>query len=222
MGRQICFFATPVDLEQLFQKIFENDMIVLSQSGKKLDIEDISQLIYSDFEGRSFGKSQFYITRENFNLVYLFCDGVKTINQLHSEVIQFYACRQLPEKILDTSSVDNGFRKGEFIVVHDTTEYQRQIEALRKRPIYMHNPNYIRNGFEHGRFWYTPDYYDETGKKIHKSKQLEDLYKFIGRYVRQTYKLAKDKFGYIAPYAYKNYLDGSFVPCSGKTKIEFE
>ena len=221
MGNQVNFFASPSDLKQLFYRMSEKDVIILSTVGDVLNAEDVFDRIESDYRGKTFGESNVCIACSNSNIVYTFFENHKSIDQLQSEVIQFNACIQMPKKVLDKSSVYNHFKKEGFIVIHDTAEYQRRMDELMKHPIYINNPNYINNGFEHGRFWYAPSYYDCCGSKVYKSKEIEHLYKFIANYIHRFYMPSKDRFGYIAPFAYQEYLKGNFIPCSGKNMVEF-
>lgn len=82
--------------------------------------------------------------------------------------------------------------------------------------------NSVKHGFEHGRFWYEPNYYDEKGVQVQKSKELDKLFDSFSKYVKKNYKLTADKFAYIGPNVYEKYREGVFNPCSGKYLIKVE
>lgn len=79
----------------------------------------------------------------------------------------------------------------------------------------------VINGYEHGRFWYDTSYYDNEGRIVKKNKKLTEFFNALKRYITKNYKISEDKWWYIGPDAYKEYLKGSFVPCSGTTLIKF-
>lgn len=219
MGKQICFFATPSDLNKLFEEMYLDNIIFMDDFGQKQDKEKLFFMVNRDFSGKSFSESHFYITKTGVNLFYNYYDGGKKIDQLKSEVIQFHSCTQSPPIIIDTSSVDNNFRKGEFVVINDSDEYHKQMTELMKNPAYINNPNHVEHGFEHGRFWYTSDFYDDEGKKVRKSKELDKLFNGLSKFIKRNFKETKDKFAYIGPDAYEKYQEGVFVPCSGRNII---
>ncbi len=218
MGRQVCFFLTPKDLSGLINALYARGVKVVDDYGNNINLESLTQFIENDFNGKSFTDSFCYMYEDGFKLAYF--DGSKTINQIESEVIQFRACRQQSKKIMDTSSVEKNFEKGGFIVIDNTEEYQRQMDECRKNPVYIDNPLYVPNGFEHGRFWCSTDYYNEYGEKVNKCKELKSLFSFCKRYITKNARLSKTKFAYIGEDAYQKYLEGTFIPCSGRSKIE--
>ena len=220
MGRQICYFASPVDLDQFFSSKLCDGIIFLDQFGNKLELKHLIHAISSDFNATSFGASQCYITKENFN-IYYFSNENRSIDFQKSEVIQFSACRQFPQEIIDMSLITKKFSKEGFVVIDDSEEYYRQLAKLLENPIYIKNPNYIANGFEPGRLWYASDYYDNEGEKTKKTNELKSLYLSMEKYIKKQFRASKDGFGYIGPSAYQMYLEGAFVPCSGEIQIEF-
>lgn len=220
MGRQICYYATPVDLERFFASKPCGDIVFLDQLGNKLEVEHLIHAISCDFNATSFGASQCYITKENLN-IYHFPNENNSVDFQKSEVIQFSACKPSPQKIIDMSPITRKFSTEGFVVINDSEEYYRQLAKLLENPIYIENPHYIKNGFEHGRLWYAPDYYDDEGKKVNKTHELKSLYLSLEKYIKKQFRAAKDGFGYIGPSAYQMYLEGTFVPCSGKFKIKF-
>ena len=222
MGRQIRFFATPHDINILLKKIYSDNIIVIGDFGQEIKQEQFFILVNSDFSGNSFGMSQAYIAKKEFDLFYNSYDNIEKINQISSEAIEFHTCPPSPAKTIDTSPVDNNFKKGGFIVVDDSDEFDRQMKELMKNPTYIDNPSYVENGFEHGRFWYAPEYYDDYGNKVRKSKELDILFNNLSKFIKKNYRLTKDKFAYIGPDAYEKYLEGSFVPCCGRNKIVVE
>lgn len=222
MGKQICYFAKQKDINELIVYIYMLKGKIIGSESKELSEEELQLLYDYDFCQERFGKNKFWITKPGFKLVLKKYGGVEAIDELSSEVIEFSLCTPQLEKEIDTSPVDNNFRKGGYLIIDDSDEYQRQIQELMKNPTYIDNPNYIKNGYEHGRLWYAPEYYDDSGEKIHKSKELDTLYNALNRYIRKNYRISKTKFGYIGPDAYQRYLEGKFIPCSGRNKIEFD
>lgn len=80
----------------------------------------------------------------------------------------------------------------------------------------------LPNQYEHGRFWYEKQYYDQSGNIITKSQDLDKMYQSIVRKVRKNAIISKNKFAYILPEAYKKYKKGWFIPCSGRYTIDFD
>ena len=56
---------------------------------------------------------------------------------------------------------------------------------------------------------------------ISTNRDLKNVSVEVGDIVAKNYKISKCKCGYIGPYAYDEYLKGNYLPCSGKTRIEF-
>ena len=218
MGRQICFYASPDDLYDLLNIICTNNSI-FDSSGTKLEFEEVFSRVNRDFSGQSYTASSLFIGQEEFRLSYY--DG-QTLDQTKSEIIQFNACSKNPSDIIDLSPVTSKFLKNGFIVIDDSDEYYRQMDELMKNPTFISNPNYIENGYGHGRFWYSPIYYDEIGQKQVKNRELDRLFNRICGYIRKNFKLTADKFAYIGPDAYNEYIQGSFIPCSGRNRIIVE
>ena len=219
MGKQVCFFATPSDLKQLFDDVFCGELWLLNQNGERIDFRNLYGCITNDFFGKSFGQSQCYLTKKGFKLSY---NSYNRINQLESEVIQFNSCIQLPRRTVDMSSVYAKFTKDKFIVIDNVAEFECELAKCRENPTYIDNPNYIENAYKHGRFWYESFYYDDMGNKVYKTKELDKLYLMFQKHIRKNYILSEDKFAYIGLDAYQRYLSGNFVPCSGKNRVKFK
>lgn len=220
MGKQIRFFATPTDLKRFWADTLQNGLVAIDCYGDLLKFEQINALIERDFRGDCFGVSNCYITRDGLDLYYF---PNKRLDVLKSEVIQFSACTQSPEKKVDLSSVTSRFSKGGIIVIDKSneTEYNRQLSELMENPTYIRNPNHVPNGYEHGRLWFSPDYYDDNGQKMWKSDELSKIYSALVRRIRRTFKPSKAHYGYIGENAYQMYLEGKLIPCSGKNLIDF-
>lgn len=88
----------------------------------------------------------------------------------------------------------------------------RNIRGLEKLP----------NQYEHGRFWYEKQYYDQNGNIVTKSQDIDKMYQSLVRKVRKNAIISKTKFAYILPEAYIMYKEGTFKPCSGKNAIDFD
>ena len=80
----------------------------------------------------------------------------------------------------------------------------------------------LPNQYEHGRFWYEKQYYDQNDNIITKSQELDKMYSSLVRRVRKNAIISKTKFAYILPDAYRKYKEGTFIPCSGRNTIEFD
>lgn len=221
MGKQIVFFATPADLKQLFQIISLKEGIVLDQFGTMIDIESVLNMCIDCFDGKTFS-CDLYLTLEGLKISFFSEKKERLINPLESEVIQFRPCMRQPKAIHDTSSVDDQFKIGDYIVIHDTEKYSQLMDEFMEHPRYRENPNYVENGFEHARFWFEPEYFDESGEKVKKSKKLCSLFGALQNRIKTSYKLSNNGFGYIGKNAYASYLLENFVPCSGNTRIAFE
>lgn len=76
-------------------------------------------------------------------------------------------------------------------------------------------------GYEHGRLWYEPSFFDNEGKLVKKSKDLNSFYNLLKKHITNNYIISKNKHWYIGTEAYDLYLQGKFTPYSGITKIEF-
>lgn len=206
MSKQISFFISNKDTDELIHLIRSLGGITVNAEGY-----EITKII----------DNKCFIKMHNSKLVYDSLGKERTLNQNVSEIIEFSVCSPQPSRIIDTSEVDNHFKRGGFFIIDDSEEFHRQMNEIMKNPTYIDNPNYIINGFEHGRIWYSHEYYDNNGKKNVKSEQLNSLFSYLQRYIKQNYKIAKNKFGYIGPDAYQKYRKGLFVPCSGRIIIEF-
>lgn len=78
------------------------------------------------------------------------------------------------------------------------------------------------NQYEHGRFGYERQYYDQIGNIIIKRPDLDKMHQTLVRKVRKNGINSKKKFAYILPDAYRRYKEGTFIPCSGRNTIEFD
>jgi hypothetical protein len=219
MGKQICFFVTQKDVNALVEQIHSYKAFVVNAEGQRLNDEDLLSIADYDYCQKHFGSNKFFIVKPEFALCFYFNINKNTIDEMKAEVISFSLCSPQPERIVDTSPVDNNFRKNGFIVIDDSDEYQRQLEELMKNPTYIDNSNYVKDGFEHGRFWYSPQYYDVNGNNINKSKELDTLFNGLSKFVKKNFRQSKDEFAYIGPDTYEKYQEGVFIPCSGRNKI---
>lgn len=204
MGKKVCFFITEKDAIDLIE-------IIKFYGGVKFDTEK------NDLQKNN----KFFFKLPDSVLVYASYNGEKNLNQIESEIIEFSLSKPQSPQVLDVSSVEEHFRKGEFIVVDDSDKFRSLMDELQKNPIYIDNPNYIPNGYECGRIWFEPKYYDINGIKKSKNKKLTSLFSAIKRYVQKNYVLATNKNYYIGPDAFQKYIDGEFIPCSGSSIIEF-
>jgi hypothetical protein len=224
MGKQIRFFVTQNDVNELIKAIKLNNGIIVDSYGEELHNEELESIADYEYCEKRFWGSSFFIKLPSSKLAFSNYEKLdkKYINQLVSEIIQFNACAPHPKKVIDRSPVDNKFKKGGFIVIHDSEKYHRELEEYMKNPLYIDNPNYVINGYEHGRFWYEPKYYDEEGKHRGKLKDLDGLFNNLSKFIKMNFKLTADKYYYIAPDAYKKYQEGVFVPSSGRNVIKVD
>ena len=125
MGKQIRFFITQKDIDKLVEMIYLNDGIVINFDGQELRKEELMYLGDYDFCQNRFGYNQFLVTNHELTLSYQSFNDRKRINQFESEVIVFSLCTPHSQKIIDTSPVDNNFKKGGFIIFDDSDEYHR-------------------------------------------------------------------------------------------------
>lgn len=219
MGRQVCFFITPHDLRCFLDTVLSDDIIILDDCGKKITSDVLCADAEDVFNKKQGGAKNFYFTKNGFNIAYNPIS--KKLDSICSEVIEFNYGGNSPKMRLDTSSVDKRFSKNGFIVIDDTDAYYKMLEDIYANPVYIDNPNYVENGYEHGRLWFDNTYYDENGIKTAKREELTKLYNQMKRFATKNWKLSNDKFGYIGTDAYELYLKNRFRPCSGKFLIKF-
>lgn len=218
MGKQVCFYASSKDIEMLIDYIHSLCAVIMDSSGNILSADDLRSITDVDYCEEHFCGNKFFLTRSNV-LHFYQQDGKSFIDQMQSEIIELSLCRPSPQKIVDTTVVDNNYLKDGFVVITDSEAYHRQIRELMENPTYIPNPHYIENGFDNGRIWYSPDYIDENGVRIKKSKDLHSLYASLSRFIKGNFRITKDKFAYIGQDAYKKYAQGDFIPCSGRYRI---
>lgn len=221
MGKQICFYASQKDVDALTEQIHRQGGLVVDTVGKPLSKDELQLISDYNYCKEYFGSNKFFVVKSNPSL-HFDSDTVKrSIDEMKAKVIEFSLCTPSPTRVIDTSSVDDYFRKGGFVVITNSEEYNRQMDALMQNPVFVDNPNHVEHGFEHGRFWYSPDIYDDKGK-VSKSKELDKLFSSLSRFIKNNFRRSKGRFAYIGPYAYEEYLQGLFVPCSGRNKILVE
>ena len=219
MGKQVCFYASQKDVEALIDQIQRSCAIVVDASGSVLGSEALLSIADFDYCKEHFGGNKFFVTKPDLSLLYYRHEGHIFIDQMQSEVIELSLCSPSPLKVVDTSSIDNNYLKNGFVVVSDSDAYSRQMSELMKNPVYVLNPNYVENGFDYGRIWYSPDYVDVNGSRAKKSDDLHKLYKSLSKFVKSNFKMTRDKSAYIGQDAYEKHLQGVYVPCSGRYKV---
>ena len=221
MGKQICFYGTQIDVNNIIDIIHQKNGVVIDGTGtvlSKTELNSIADWYYSESH---FGGNKFYITKQEFLPYHHTKTTKKSIKEFPFEVIEFSLCTPSPAKVLDTSYVDARFTKEGFVVIDDSDEYHRLMNELMENPIYVCNPNYVENGFEHGRLWYSASCFD-SNESIKNHKEVCGLYNSLSRYIRDHFKQTKDKFAYIGMDAYELYHQGRFIPCSGRNSIIVE
>lgn len=204
MGKEVCMFITEKDAMDLVE-------IIKSHGGIELDGKS------NNFETNN----KFFFVLPNSVLIYSSHNDEKRLNQIESDIIELSWSVPQSSQVLDVSIVEEQFKKGKFVVIDDSDKFHRLMSELQKNPVYVDNPNYIVNGYEHGRLWVETQYYDITGNIIYKNKKLTSLFLAVKRYIQRSYVWSTNKGWYIGPDAYQKYIDGKFVPCSGRTIIEF-
>lgn len=214
MGKQICFYGTQKDVNDIIEKIQLKYGVVIDGTGTVLSKTELNSIADWYYSKSHFGGNKFYITKQEFLPYYRTKTTEKSINELTFEVIEFSLCTPSPAKVIDTSSVDVRFSKDGFVTIDNPDEYHRLMNELMENPIYVCNPNYVENGFEHGRLWYSASCFD--------SKEVCELYNSLSRYIRKHFRQTKDKFAYIGIDAYERYRQGYFIPCSGRNRIVVE
>lgn len=193
---------------------------LIDRFGNNMSIEQALEYTYNDYLGKLPLNGPIYITKNGLNINYSKHINSININFIESEVIQFSVCKPSWETIVDTSELDEAFPNH----VIDDKKYWEIEKKLNDNPKYIKNPNYIKNGYEHGRIWYEPVIYTyENGimLKYEKVKELTSLYLAFCRYIRKYGVISENKQYYILPNAYKEYLDGVFIPCNGAVHIRF-
>lgn len=221
MNKQVCFFITQKDVDFLISYIYSLDAFLIDYAGELLTKQATAFIADYSYCQTHFGYNNFLITKPNFSLSYRTASGKPEVDQYVSEVIEFSLCTPIPKKIIDTSSVDEKFRKGGVIVIDDSEKYHCLMRELMLDPPYVENPNYIENGFEHARFWYSPTFFTSDNNVVRKSKKSDALFNNLKTVIKENFKLSKDKFAYIGPDAYEKYLLGTFIPCSGRNRLVF-
>lgn len=222
MGKQICFYITQKDVNTLIEQIYLQDGFVLDSTGTALSKDELFSIADCDYCKKHFNSNKFFIAKQNFSLCYHANTAKRSIDEKKAEVVEFSLCTPSPAKVIDTSSVDNNFRKEGFVIIDNPDEYYKQMNEFMKNPIYIDNPSFVEHGFEHGRFWYSPEFFDDNGIEISKSKELSKLFNSLSKFIREHFKQTRDKFAYIGMDAYEKYRDGDFIPCSGRNKIAVE
>ena len=222
MGKQVCFYVTQKDAGTLIEQIYLQGGIVVDLGGKPLNEEELQSIAGNSYCQKHLESNKFFVTKPELSLCYHSNTAKKSIDVMKAEVIEFSLCTPSSATTIDTSSVDNNFRKDGFVVIDNSEEYHRQMNELMESPAYIDNPNYVEHGFEHGRFWYSYEFFNDEKEKVSKSKELDRLFNSLSKFVKSNFKLSKDKFAYIGADAYEKYLKGVFIPCSGRNKIAIE
>ena len=118
MSKQICFFVTQKDVDYLIDYIYDFGAIVIDYTGRSLTKDMLSATNYNDLRTQE-RCNNFLITKPDFSISYRGASEKLEIDQYVSEVIEFSVCTPIPKRVIDTSSVDREFQKGEFIVIDD-------------------------------------------------------------------------------------------------------
>ncbi len=204
MGKSICFFITEKDVMDLISFIKTNGGVEINEEKNQVKNPD-----------------KLFFALPDSELVFSSYNDEKRLNQIESEIIELSFSTPQPFEVLDLSVVEKHFKKGEFVVIDDMDKFHHLMNELKKNPVYIDNPNYIINGYEPGRIWFENQYYDVNGNKKNKSKKLSTLFLLTKRYIQKNYILSMNKDYYIGIDAFKKYVDGEFVPCSGNNVIRF-
>ena len=158
MGKNICFFITEKDAVDLISAIKSNGGLEINEENNKLKKHN-----------------KLFFALPDSELVYSSYNGEKRLNQIASEIIELSLSTPQPSKVLDISVVEKHFKKGEFIVIDDADKFRHLMNELKRNPVYIDNPNYMFNGYEHGRIWFENQYYDANGIKKSKNKNISSL-----------------------------------------------
>ena len=205
MGRQTRFFATPVDLEELFSAIVEKGGVLLNHYGEEITLEVAMELIRGYYTGEIV---EIYPPKASADIVRRKVDAVAIPN---AQLVIGYS--KDGEPFLDQSNSE----------VIEFSMNRRWCPPYSPRPTADPLPA-IENGYECGRFWYAKEGFDrercEWVPKPHE-KELTKLFNFIHRTICKTYRMDTSRSEYIGPDAYKGYLDGTFVPCAGNLRYIF-
>lgn len=214
MGKQIRFFATNNDWCNLFDSIYSKGLYIIDDNGNRFNLCEVKDILHNP-KNKIF---MYYIVKDNWKIDY---NGT-FIFPLTSELIELSICRSIPQTTVDLSPVDKHFQKGEYIVVNDRDKYLKLYEDYMKDPIYVPNPHYIENGYEHGRFWCPTSYYDNNGNTVYQNKEVIKEYNFLVRLIKKDAIISQDKAFYIMPDAYKKYKENTFIPRAGCYSIDFK
>ncbi len=192
MGRQVRFFVTDNDIDDLIEVIHQNNGQIITRLSKQCSsLADFKEK--DDLEGK-----QFFIKFQNSKLINRGGLSSHILDQLSSEVVEVSLCRNVNKEIVDVSMLGK------------TVE-----------PIYIPNPDYSLSTFECGRIWYESKYYDEQGNIVEKSEDLKTMFDILKKYIRKNYHISVQKDYYIGPDAYLKYLKGEFKTKAGRYDIVF-
>jgi hypothetical protein len=220
VGRQIPLFATDSDFHMLLDLVYKRGLYVIDFSGKKLSLNEIKDSISEVYKT---GKHHphFFIVRDGWKIA--FSDGF--VNQLDSEAIELSICHRIHEKKIDLSPVDKHFQKGGFTTIsspEESDKYHKMLDEYLKDPILIPNPNYVENGYEHGRIWYPTCFFGANGKTTLPTRELGKEYNALVRSIKKISIRSDDKLPfYMLPDATENFRRKNFVPRSGSITISF-
>ncbi|MGN1156822.1 MAG: hypothetical protein ACI4TK_11650 [Agathobacter sp.] len=214
MGKQIRLFATNHDWEKLLESIYSRGLYIIDMYGNAVSSCQIKDIL------NGLKSHNYYITKDNWKIDY----RDTFVAFITSELIQFHGCRPSPETMIDLYPVEKHFQKGCFTVIgaNESDKYHQLLDEYMNNPIRVPNPNYIENGYEHGRFWCPTSYYDNNGNVVYQNKDVIKEYNFIVRLIKKEAIISEDKAFYIMPDAYQRYKENSFIPCSGRYSIDFK
>ena len=220
MGRQIPFFATASDFHRILDLVYKRGLYVIDFSGKKLSLKEIKESISEAYKTCKH-HSHFFIVKDGWKIT--FSDSF--VSQLDSEAIELSICHRIPEKTVDLRPVEKHFKKGGFTVISSPEEsdrYHKMLEEYLKDPIYIPNPCYVENGFEHGRIWYPTCFFGTDGKTVLPTRELGKEYNALVRSIKKISIRSDDKLPfYMLPDATENFRRKTFVPRSGSYTISF-
>lgn len=212
MGRQICFFATQKDVDFLVREVEKKEGFILDFSGNALSQSELASIADEEYCQQRWGSNQFCVATKNSSITY----KNSKIDVLSSDIITFSLCKSSPKQIIDTSCVDQQYQRRDCVIITAPQEYRNQIKELIKCPVYITNPNYVKNGYQHARFWCS------TSKDLFGTKEFEQLFLHLKKVIQKTFRLSKDKQFYLGEDADKQFQKGLFIPCCGKNHIDFK
>ena len=111
MGRQICFFATPVDYFLILEHIVDIGWFFIDYNGEERSLTEIKQMIedHYNYEGK---RLSFFISSKTLKIVKDSFPNFSRIDEYCSEVIEISICSPPPPNIRGLITLPNQYESG--------------------------------------------------------------------------------------------------------------